>query len=196
MQVPALAAFVGCGASLVVTSRLRLTATSSKCIFNGKDQQLQFKGADFNSVFAGVSDVSTVDMSGMILEIQNNPPLQFPSQCCILRITNCQTNFTSLVFKTDVSINCATAFIFNLDISERFVILSPPQNMMINGRINDTSNNPILRDLCSSGTIMFYGNVSLVSTTHNTDMLTTRTTTSCNNISERQIADCSERRRV
>ena len=124
-------------------------------------------------------------MSGTILEIQNNPPLQFPSQWRIVRITNCQTNFTSLVFKTDITINCATAFNINLDISGRFVIMSPPKNMMINGRINDTSNNPIQCDLCSSGIIMLYGNVSLASTTHNTVMLTTSTTTSCNNISER-----------
>ena len=135
-------------------------------------------------------------MSGTILEIQNNPPLQFPSQCCIVRITNGLTNYMLFVFKTDVSINYATAFIFNLDRSGRFVILSPPQNLMINGRINDTSNNPIQCDLCSSGIIMLYGNVSLASTTHNTVMLTTSTTTSCNNISERQFADCSERRRV
>ena len=154
------------------------------CTFTGKDQQLQFKGADFNAVFAGVSDVSTVYMSGTILKIQNNPPLQFPSQCRIVRIANCLTNFMLFVFKTDVSINYATAFIFNIDISARFVILSPPQNLMINGRINDTSNNPIQCDLCSSGTIL-YGTVTLVSTTHNTDMIATSTTTSCNNISER-----------
>ena len=123
-------------------------------------------------------------MSGTILKIQNNPPLQFPSQCRIVRIANCLTNFMLFVFKTDVSINCATAFIFNIDISERFVILSPPQNMLFDGRINDTSNNPIQCDLCSSGTIMLYGNVSLASTTHNTVMLTTSTTRSSDNINE------------